>query len=209
VTSPGDQTSAVGVAASLQIKASTTKPGAPLAYTATGLPPGLSMDRSTGRISGTSTTRGRYQVKVTVQTSATDLSGITFTWTVVDRFGAITAASGGCVDVNSSGTVNGTRIQTWGCASPPVGSQTWTIDGQRFSALGKCMSTKDGGTADGTGVVLWDCDGSHAQQWQADLSTGTIRNVTANKCLTAPGGMDQLTISTCTGATNQKWKLPG
>ncbi len=208
VTPPGDQTSLVSAATSLQIQASTTSPGARLTYTATGLPPGLAIDSPTGRISGTPTTPGRYTVQVTARLADNDLSATTFTWMVADRIGAIIQANGSCVDVNTSQTANGTVIQTVPCASPPVGSQIWAIGDQRISALGKCMSTKDGGTADGTGVVLWDCDGSHAQRWQVDARTGTIRNVTANKCLTPPDGWAQITIATCTGATNQKWKLP-
>jgi hypothetical protein len=87
-------------------------------------------------------------------------------------------------------------------------AQRWIIDGQRFSALGKCMSTANNGdTGEGAGVVVWDCDGSRAQQWRFDPARGTITNVAANKCLTAPGG--QLTITTCTAAANQQWKLPG
>jgi hypothetical protein len=88
-------------------------------------------------------------------------------------------------------------------------AQRWIVDGQRFSALGKCMSTANNGdTGEGAGVVVWDCDASRAQQWRFDPARGTITNVAANKCLTAPGGQ-LTTITTCTTAANQQWKLPG
>ena len=207
VSNPGTQATALGTATSLQIQASTTLSGATLRYAATGLPPGLSIDASTGRISGTPTTRGAYTVQVTAKASDTDLAGTSFAWSIVDGVGSITNAGGSCVDVTSSQTSNGSPIQTWGCGEGNL-AQRWIVDGRRLSALGKCMSTANNGdTGEGTGVVVWDCDGGRAQQWQFDPARGTVTNVAANKCLTAPGR--QLTITTCTAAANQQWKLPG
>src|SRR5215471_7650047 len=53
VTSPGNQIGTVGTAASLQIQASDSDSGQTLTYAATGLPAGLSIDSSSGKISGT------------------------------------------------------------------------------------------------------------------------------------------------------------
>jgi hypothetical protein len=82
VTAPGSQTSTVGTAASLQVAASDSASGQTLTYTASGLPAGLSINSSTGLISGTPTTAGTSSVTVT----ATDTTGAkgtaTFTWTV-------------------------------------------------------------------------------------------------------------------------------
>ncbi|MGD0604270.1 MAG: glycoside hydrolase family 48 protein, partial [Streptosporangiaceae bacterium] len=64
VTSPGNQTGTVGTAASLQIKATDSAAGQTLAYTAAGLPAGLSISSSTGLISGTPTTAGASSVTV-------------------------------------------------------------------------------------------------------------------------------------------------
>ncbi len=210
VNPPGAQTAFAGKAASLQIQARTTTPGAALTYAATGLPPGLSLNPSTGSITGTPTTRGSYTVTVTVTQSHTDATQTTFAWSIVDGIGDITAADGKCIDVTGSQTANGSSVQTWGCASPAGASQNWTVNGQQLSAMGKCLSTANNGdTAERTGVVLWDCDGSAAQQWRIDPVRGTITNVAANKCLTAPGSLAQITISACTGAPLQHWKLPG
>lgn len=87
VTDPGDRTATVGTATSLQIVASDSAGGQVLAYGATGLPPGLSIDRGSGLISGTPTTAGTYSVTVTV-TDATGASGSArFTWTVASSGG--------------------------------------------------------------------------------------------------------------------------
>ncbi|WP_407549878.1 M4 family metallopeptidase [Streptomyces sp. Pv4-95] len=81
VTNPGNQTSTVNQAASLQIKASSGTAGA-LSYAATGLPAGLSINASTGLVSGTPTTAGTSNVTVTVTDSAKKTGTAAFTWTV-------------------------------------------------------------------------------------------------------------------------------
>ncbi|MEU5614697.1 M4 family metallopeptidase [Streptomyces sparsogenes] len=81
VTPPGDQTSIVNQAVSLQITATSSNPGA-LTYAASGLPAGLSINSSTGLISGTPTTTGSGTVTVTVTDSAGKSATTSFTWTV-------------------------------------------------------------------------------------------------------------------------------
>ena len=98
VTSPGNQTGTVGTAASLQIGASDSASGQTLTYSATGLPAGLSINSSTGLITGTPTTVGSSSVTVTA-TDTTGASGTaTFTWTE----NAGTTGTGG-VDISAGG----------------------------------------------------------------------------------------------------------
>ncbi len=100
VTSPGNQTSTVGTAASVQISATDTA-GGTLSYSATGLPAGLTISATTGLISGKPTTAGTSTVTVTA-TDSTGPSGTTsFTWTV-------SAAAGNTVTVTSPGSQTGT-----------------------------------------------------------------------------------------------------
>jgi hypothetical protein len=90
VTNPGSQTGTVGTAVSLQIHASDSAAGQTLTYGATGLPAGLSINSSTGLISGTPTTAVTSSVTVTA-TDTTGASGAAgFTWTINPQGG------GGC-----------------------------------------------------------------------------------------------------------------
>jgi hypothetical protein len=82
VTNPGNQTGTVGTAVSLQVHASDSASGQALTYGATGLPAGLSINSSTGLISGTPTTAATSNVTV----NATDTTGASgsaaFSWTI-------------------------------------------------------------------------------------------------------------------------------
>ena len=71
VTNPGSQTGTVGTAKSLQLQATDSASGQTLTWSATGLPAGLSINSSSGLISGTPTTAATYSTTVT----ATDTTG--------------------------------------------------------------------------------------------------------------------------------------
>ena len=91
VTNPGNRTGTVGTATSLTLTAS----GGTGSYTwsATGLPPGLSLNTSTGVISGTPTTAGTYTVTATA-TSGGQSGSTTFTWTINPTGGGGCASPG-------------------------------------------------------------------------------------------------------------------
>src|SRR5580704_3537033 len=92
VTNPGSQTGTVGTAASLQISASDSASGQTLTYSATGLPAGLSINSSTGLISGTPTTSGSYSVTVTAKDTTGASGSASFTWTINSASSGCTAA---------------------------------------------------------------------------------------------------------------------
>jgi hypothetical protein len=82
VTNPGNQTSTVGTAASLQIQATDSAAGQTLTYSAAGLPAGLAISATTGAITGTPTTAATSSVTVTVSDTTGAKGTATFTWTV-------------------------------------------------------------------------------------------------------------------------------
>lgn len=80
LTNPGNQSGLVGTAVSLQLSASDPN-GDPLGYGASGLPPGLAINPTTGLISGTPTTSGIYNVVAAASDGVnSDVAG--FVWTV-------------------------------------------------------------------------------------------------------------------------------
>ncbi|MFZ0002179.1 MAG: putative Ig domain-containing protein [Trebonia sp.] len=105
VSSPGPQTTIQNGAVSLQIAAIDSAAGQALTYSATGLPAGLSIS-SSGLISGTSTTPGPYNVKVTA-TDGTGASGsATFTWTVNPTANTVTVTNPGPQTTIQNGPVS-------------------------------------------------------------------------------------------------------
>jgi YVTN family beta-propeller protein len=82
LTAPGDQSTVAGTPVALQI-AATDPNGDPLGYGASGLPAGLSIDGTTGLISGTPSTPGIYDV-VVVASDGINAATSNFTWTVTD-----------------------------------------------------------------------------------------------------------------------------
>ncbi|MGW7378582.1 putative Ig domain-containing protein [Streptomyces sp. NPDC054794] len=91
VTNPGSQSTTTGGSVSLQISASDSA-GAALTYSASGLPTGLSINGSTGLISGTASTAGTYQVTVTATDSTGATGSTSFGWTVGSSGGTCTSA---------------------------------------------------------------------------------------------------------------------
>jgi hypothetical protein len=107
VTNPGTQTSATGKAVSLTLKATDGSP--PYTWSATGLPAGLTINTSTGVVSGTPTTAATNNVTVTAKDAAGLTASTSFSWTV-------TAAPAAC-------TSSGQKLANPGFDSGPV---SWT-----------------------------------------------------------------------------------
>ncbi|HEX6754605.1 MAG TPA: S8 family serine peptidase, partial [Mycobacteriales bacterium] len=199
LTNPGRQFMVKGKAVSLRKQtASTTNSGQTLTYRATGLPAGLSINASTGEISG-SPRAGRGVAEVSAADGTGALASTSFGWQVVEGLGPIVGLDGACVDDRSRGTDNGNAIQMWGCNQTPA--QQWTVrsDG-RLEVLGKCMTVSGNSTADAAPIVLYDCGTAGSQVWRPQAD-GTLLNPASGRCLNAPnsGWGTQLTLATCTG----------
>ena len=83
---PGDQSDVSGSAITPVANSATeSSPAATLTWSATGLPAGLTIDPSTGTISGTPTTAGSSSVTLTA-TDGSGASGSTsFAWTITNN----------------------------------------------------------------------------------------------------------------------------
>jgi Zn-dependent metalloprotease len=126
VTNPGNQTSTVGTAASLQIQASDPN-GQALTYSATGLPAGLSINASSGLISGTPSTAGTSSVTVTAKNTSNATGSASFTWTV-------NPVGGGC-------SSTGNKVTNGGFES---GTTPWTTTSGVVSANGNGETAHSG-----------------------------------------------------------------
>ena len=80
IEDPGNQNGETGVEATLQLSA-TDPNGDPLTFSASGLPPGLSVEASTGLVSGMPTTVGTYNVNVSASDGINSASA-SFTWAI-------------------------------------------------------------------------------------------------------------------------------
>ena len=95
VTNPGNQTTTVGNPVNLQIQASDSASGQTLTYSAAGLPAGLSINSSSGLISGTVTTTGTSSVTVTATDTTSAFGTASFSWTVKPVSNTVTVTNPG------------------------------------------------------------------------------------------------------------------
>jgi hypothetical protein len=179
LTSPGNQSSKVGQAASLQLVGNDPD-GLPITYTATGLPPGLFVGSATGFISGTPTTAGNYTVTARVFDGVLQSQALTFTWSVT-----------------TSTTSNDTTPPTVSIATPTTGtaytssSSTLQIGGtagDNVGATAVTWSNSRGGSGTASGTTTWSVP-SIGLQTGDNLITVTARDAAGNV------GADSLTVT--------------
>ena len=180
VTGPGNQTSTAGTATSQQIQASDSASGQTLTYSATGLPDGLSINSTTGLISGTPTTAATSNVTVT----ATDTTGAhgsaAFTWTVNPAPNTVTVTNPGNQPNYAQGDTVSLQIQ----ASDSASGQTLTYsatglpDGLSInSTTGLISGTLTAHGLWNTTVTATDTTGAHGSTsftWDAGIPVTVI-----------------------------------
>ena len=112
VANPGNQVSTVGVPVTLNNSASGGTP--PYTWSATGLPAGLSINSSTGQVTGTPTTAATYSTTITA--TGAGLSGsASFTWTVNPVGGSCSGTNATNVTIPDNTTVY-SNIAISGCS---------------------------------------------------------------------------------------------
>jgi Putative Ig domain len=204
VSNPGSQSSTVGTAVSLQISASDSG-GAALTYSATGLPAGLSINSSSGLISGTPTTAATSSTKVTASDSTGASGSTSFTWTVSSSGG-----NGGNVIVNGgfeSGSLSGwtasgvTSVTTSGPHSGTYAAQLGNSNPSNTSTIAQTFTAASGNSK----LSLWynvTCPDTVQYDWATvtlkDNTTGTTTTVLAKTCV-ASSGWVQKTASITAG----------
>jgi len=165
LTSPGDQTSHVGIAVSLSI--AVTGGSSPQTWSATGLPAGLSINATTGVISGTPTTAQTTQpVTVTVTDAGKKTAPVTFGWRVLTPF---QVTSSGAQTLARGSSPAGFSLSASGGVGPYTWQATGLPDGLTMSSAGVVTGTATHGTryvmtavaTDSTGrigtiTVVWD-----------------------------------------------------
>jgi hypothetical protein len=237
VANPGTYDVQQGVSISLPaIKAVDSASGHALKYSAAGLPDGLSINSSTGVISG----KVVFVENDTVHVTATDGTGASATVYFRIEASASLAADyhagtgqvrldwdGKCLDDTSNKSTNGNKIQIWQCTSNDAG-QVWsfkpdTAPGEvadtGLSQLGtveihsKCLNIVNNGKANGSKLQLWSCNGGANELWEITGGYGALYNPASQKCIDDPSNSEtngtQLDISTCNNEPRQDWLLPG
>ncbi|QMU80325.1 glycoside hydrolase family 3 [Streptacidiphilus sp. PB12-B1b] len=205
----------VGAPVSVPVTAADTSGGQALAYTATGLPAGVSVNAATGVLSGAPTTPGTTTARVTATDGAGAQAATSFTWTVVPAADTVASTplvgyQGLCLDLTGDANANGTKVEIYTCNG--TDGQQWTVEPDgTVRADGGCLDVTSGGTANGSLVDLYACNGTGAQVWQPQPD-GALLNPQSGKCLddtgvsTTPG--TQVQIWSCNGNANQSWTSP-
>jgi hypothetical protein len=209
LTSPGRQVSYTGYGVRLAVPGGSTT-GSPTTWTATGLPSGLSINASTGLITGTPKAAGSNQVTVKAVDQVGNSGSVTFWWRVNTPTGKpITGFAGKCLADYNGITTPGNKIDIWNCTGS--GAQKWVFTSNgSMEVLGQCVTDLFGKGA-GTKLVLAPCTGAHNTLW-THRSNGEYVLKLNGLCLTDPGWSKtngtQVILQICKDYTSQRWSLP-
>jgi hypothetical protein len=189
VTNPGNQSSPVGSATSLQIHATDSAAGQTLTYSATGLPAGLTINSASGLISGTPSAAGTSSVAVTA-TDTTGASGsASFSWTV-------TGSGGTCGTTNIALNKNATSSSTENPGFPPANA----VDGNPATRWASGFSDPQWLTVDLASPqpicqVVLNWEAAFARSFQIQLSNDGTTWTPIYSTTTGTGGIQTLDVS--------------
>ncbi len=187
VTSPGNLTSTVGTAASVQVHATDSASGQTLTYSATGLPAGLSINASSGLISGTPTTAGSSTTVVTVRDGTGATGTTSFTWTV---------SGGSCGTTNLALNHTATASSQENAAFPAQDA----VDGNAGTRWSSAFSDPqwlqvDLGASHSVCKVVLSWEAAYATAFQVQTSADGSTWTTVYSTTTGTGGTQTLTVA--------------
>jgi hypothetical protein len=123
-------------------------------------------------------------------------------------------AQGKCLDVQGSGTANGTPAQVYTCNNSAA--QRWKIHGSEDAAQlvnvasQKCLDVAGNNDDNKTPIRIWQCNDSPAQRWALNMQSDTeIKSVGTGKCLdlhTFNNGQNAW-LYDCNGTGAQKFRV--
>jgi phage tail protein X len=190
VTNPGNQSGTVGTAASLQIQASDSATGQTLTYSATGLPAGLSINASSGLITGTPTAAGTSNVTVSASDTTGAAGTASFTWTVTGGGG------GGCGTTNIAQNKPATASSQENAGFPPANA----VDGNAGTRWSSAFSDPqwlqvDLGSVQSICQVGLTWEAAYATAFQIQTSTDGTTWTSIYSTTTGTGGTQSLSVS--------------
>jgi hypothetical protein len=188
VTNPGNQTATVGTAASVQIVATDSAPGQTLTYSATGLPAGLSINATSGLISGTPSAAGTTNTTVTVRDGTGATGTTSFTWTI--------NPASGCGTTNLALNKPATASSQENASFPPASA----VDGNAGTRWSSAFSDPqwlqvDLGATRSICKVGLTWEAAYAKAFQIQTSTDGTTWTTIYSTTTGTGGTQTLTVT--------------
>jgi hypothetical protein len=227
VPDPGTQDTVAGSRISLKVGAVDSASGKTLAYSASGLPAGVTINPATGLISGKlSSAAATSTVTVTVTDGTSAKGSVLFHIVAVPNLRLADHAVTGPVTLHTSqsnktnvclydaanSAANGTKVEIWKCDGQPA--ERWTYlqdpgpDGNGTLVIhGKCATIGKSGR-----IVLEKCTGAANQGWSLQLGTTNLLNLASGACLNDPGDRTrngtQLNVALCEPVYSQAFILP-
>src|SRR5450755_719932 len=190
VTNPGNQSSTVGTAASVPVTASDSGSGQTLTYSATGLPAGLSINSSSGLISGTPTTAGTSSVTVTARDGTGAAGSASFSWTVSGGGG------GGCGTTNLALNQPTTASSTENGGTPASAATDGNLGTRWSSAFSDPQWLQvDLGSVQSICKVVLNWETAYGKAFQIQTSNDGSTWTPIYSTTTGTGGTQPLTVS--------------
>jgi YVTN family beta-propeller protein len=204
---PGDQGGTVGAYARIEPRA-TDPLGRPLAWSATGLPPGVSIDPATGVIGGTPAQAGRHVVTVSVAVAGRSVSAW-FGWNVAAtgavRYLRLEALS----EVAGNPWTSLAELNLLDADGAPIARGGWSASADSAESDGPASAAIDGNPATAWHTA-WRTANPPPPHW-LQLDLGAMQNVSALRLLPRQDGSTNGTIArfrVWTSADGVDWGAP-